>query len=204
MLFRRMLMQKALPYDAEVEYLENNGVGAYINTNYIPTIGDEIATEFMEFNNSVNSVLFSAGFGTYQLIFLPSGNAIGAYVKYFASGSAARFQYAFGGQRFNVWFPLTVSSYGLFHIDGIVYTATSHPEQELDGTNKTLFLFVRSNLTTPFNGRIKYFTILNNGDKKLDLIPVRVGTTGYLYDKVSKQLFGNDGSGSFTVGPDKN
>lgn len=36
----------------------------------------------------------------------------------------------------------------------------------------------------------------------MDFIPVRIGTKGYLYDKVSKRLFGNAGTGSFTLGPD--
>ena len=33
-------------------------------------------------------------------------------------------------------------------------------------------------------------------------IPVRVGTTGEMYDKVSQTLFGNLGTGSFVLGPD--
>ena len=36
-----------------------------------------------------------------------------------------------------------------------------------------------------------------------DLIPVRKGTTGYMYDKVSGQLFCNAGKGAFILGPDK-
>lgn len=36
-----------------------------------------------------------------------------------------------------------------------------------------------------------------------NMIPVRIETTGYMYDKVSGQLFGNAGTGSFTLGPDK-
>ena len=37
----------------------------------------------------------------------------------------------------------------------------------------------------------------------LDLIPVRKGNIGYLYDKVSGKLFANQGTGTFTLGPDK-
>lgn len=37
-----------------------------------------------------------------------------------------------------------------------------------------------------------------------DFIPVRVGQVGYLYDRVSGQLFGKYGTGDFIVGPDKN
>ena len=36
-----------------------------------------------------------------------------------------------------------------------------------------------------------------------DLVPVRVGDVGYLYDNVSGQLFGNSGTGAFIIGPDK-
>lgn len=35
-----------------------------------------------------------------------------------------------------------------------------------------------------------------------NFIPVRVGNIGYMYDKVSGQLFGNSGTGSFILGPD--
>ena len=34
------------------------------------------------------------------------------------------------------------------------------------------------------------------------MIPVRVGQVGYMYDKVSRELFGNQGSGNFTLGND--
>ena len=36
-----------------------------------------------------------------------------------------------------------------------------------------------------------------------DFIPVRVVTVGYMYDRVSGQLFGNAGTGAFIIGPDK-
>lgn len=35
-----------------------------------------------------------------------------------------------------------------------------------------------------------------------DFIPVRVGSTGYMFDCVSLKLFGNKGTGAFVVGPD--
>ena len=37
----------------------------------------------------------------------------------------------------------------------------------------------------------------------LDLIPVRKGQVGYMYDRVSGQLFGNAGTGDFILGADK-
>lgn len=42
----------------------------------------------------------------------------------------------------------------------------------------------------------------NEHTLKYDLIPVRKGTVGYLYDRVSGKLFGNAGTGDFVLGPD--
>ena len=35
-----------------------------------------------------------------------------------------------------------------------------------------------------------------------DFVPVRIGNVGYMYDKVSKQLFGSIGTGQFILGQD--
>lgn len=54
----------------------------------------------------------------------------------------------------------------------------------------------------PFSGKIKKIKITGDNVLLYDLIPVRAGTTGYMYDRVSQTLFGNVGTGSFTCGPD--
>jgi hypothetical protein len=51
--------------------------------------------------------------------------------------------------------------------------------------------------------RLYYFKIYSNNGLVRDLIPVRVGQVGYMYDKVSGQLFGNSGTGEFILGADK-
>lgn len=51
-------------------------------------------------------------------------------------------------------------------------------------------------------GKIYFAQISQGIDLIMDLIPVRKGTIGYMYDKLSGQLFGNSGSGSFILGPD--
>lgn len=53
-------------------------------------------------------------------------------------------------------------------------------------------------------GRIYRFRYQNMDRTKIimDLVPVRVGNVGYMYDRVSRQLFGNAGTGEFIVGPD--
>ena len=40
------------------------------------------------------------------------------------------------------------------------------------------------------------------GKLVFDGVPYRVGQTGYMYDRVTRKLFGNKGTGSFVLGPD--
>jgi hypothetical protein len=49
-----------------------------------------------------------------------------------------------------------------------------------------------------------YFCKINvDSNLVRDLIPVRIGNVGYMYDKVSGKLFENQGTGNFILGPDK-
>ena len=47
-----------------------------------------------------------------------------------------------------------------------------------------------------------YSAYVSNGTNVADFIPVRVGSVGYMYDRVSGKLFGNAGTGDFVLGPD--
>lgn len=50
--------------------------------------------------------------------------------------------------------------------------------------------------------RLYSFRMYESGVIVRDMIPVRVGQVGYMYDRVSGQLFGNASSGSFALGND--
>ena len=50
--------------------------------------------------------------------------------------------------------------------------------------------------------KVYSFKISKSGEALRDFVPVRVGDVGYMYDKVSKQLFGGIGTGQFILGPD--
>lgn len=72
--------------------------------------------------------------------------------------------------------------------------------------SKPIFLMARwINNSTDYQlyGNFYGSTITQQGSYVIDMIPVRRGTTGYLYNKVSGQLFGNSGTGAFILGPDK-
>ena len=68
----------------------------------------------------------------------------------------------------------------------------------------SLWLFGANGSTSEkTNGRISSCKIYHSGAIVCDFIPVRVGTVGYMYDRVSGQLFSNQGTGAFVIGPDK-
>lgn len=53
-----------------------------------------------------------------------------------------------------------------------------------------------------WNGRIYYVKVTQGSEIIMDLIPVRVGQVGYLYDIISENLYGNEGTGDFIIGQD--
>ena len=74
-----------------------------------------------------------------------------------------------------------------------------------EGTlNMCLFRDWRTTTVVSYIISIYQCSIWGDGVLLRDFIPVRVGQVGYMYDKVSGQLFGNAGTGDFIVGPDKN
>lgn len=85
-----------------------------------------------------------------------------------------------------------------------VVTNTSYTFQ----SNNDIFLFgININNISPSytnTMKIAYCKIFDSTTNKLffDLIPVRKNGIGYMYDKVSGKLFGNTGSGTFTLGAD--
>ena len=50
--------------------------------------------------------------------------------------------------------------------------------------------------------RLYGFRMWNLSGTLIDLIPVRSGNIGYVYDRVSRSLFGNQGTGNFVLGQD--
>lgn len=51
--------------------------------------------------------------------------------------------------------------------------------------------------------RIFNFSVWRDGALLFDLIPVRRGNVGFMYDRVSGEFFGNKNVGDFIIGPDK-
>lgn len=189
-----------LPYDAEVEYLENSTgkENLYVcinadNTTEVEfkwqqfnttlsdyTGGDCISLGRLEWNNSLNANAFGLSYNkTQNALYYSRGN------KYAARTSTSIDTNAH----------IYIISKSYIKIDGTQYVGASTANIACYDPIKI------------FSGgcrRSKLYYIKSRKDDNLvfDGIPVRVGTVGYLYDRISGQLFGNVGTGAFILGPD--
>ena len=206
---RRMMMQQkqggSLPDGyQQVEWIGCTGT-QYIKTNYEPVQYDELDATFLINSNQGNNskVYWSAGTGDYQFILLTnSGNL---YYKYFATGDAVRMSSSYRplDSRMNY----SINSSGIItttnlETGAVLTSATSAYTAPIDSTDKSLYIFRRSDGTTTFfRGRLYKFIIINNGTLKLNLIPCYRKSDNEigLYDTVGRTFYTNAGTGSFVI-----
>lgn len=187
-----------LPYDAQVEWLASDG-NQYIDTGINADGGLSIECEFRQgatTNAAIAGAIYSRGSNQYYRHHLsPFSNAMYWYNNDKINGTAGI------SDTTNFHYIIVDATNGTTTLDN---TTSSFTVSSFDcNCNYHLFRRNSSNMTAQSKaGAFKYFKMSRNGVLVRHFIPVRVGTTGYMYDKVSKQLFGNSGSGSFTLGND--
>lgn len=187
-------MIKGVPYDAEIEYLESTGT-QYVETGIVPDASTIWRLTCAATNTSTQFL------GAINI----SGNRF-----HFSLYDSGNIRGCMGQTQTNVGSPDLA-----FHVlelnavnrtvgmDGIsvpcVYSGTIPAI--------SIWLFGRNSNNPPYKRmssvKISASQIWQNGALVRDFIPVRVGTAGYLYDRVSKKLFGNLGTGDFVLGQDK-
>lgn len=86
----------------------------------------------------------------------------------------------------------------VFTIDGSIFTVS--PGTTFGAETTAVCLFYGWSSATA--SRIWSYSHSKANGQKVNLLPVRIGNTGYMYDTVSGQLFGNTGTGDFILGPD--
>lgn len=202
------------PYDAEIEYLESTGE-QFINTGI--KWDDQFNFEMIFSRRSLNEagslwgyrfVNAAVAIGNMRFLFTSQEGRVGVRMGQSVKNTSVIFSQAdnfyilkyvnktlsykaenSAGPDINV-ITLQNSDYYQTSNYGEIYILKTNTES-----------FYSTDLVT-LKGKIKKFTIEKNGDSVLDLIPVRKGQVGYMYDRVSNQIFGNAGSGSFILGPD--
>lgn len=186
-----------LPYDAEVEYLESTGT-QFIDLGIVPDDATGFKVRFEYTGSTANLCGVMDTLANSMAIGVTANNATGRWRTDLPSNGI----------------PFSIGSVALnyeqshkFEIEpdgGVQYTTIFGTLPFVPvGTicvfccGGTLGLSV-----SKWIGRISSVKVTQGTDVIRDLVAVRVGSVGYLYDRVSGTLFGNDGTGDFVVGPD--
>ena len=186
---------KPLPYDAEVDWLESPDGTAYIDTGLVPNINDDICiTVSGQQATPLSTGGYSGGVGITNWYDGPS------WTSYFGNKQ-------------------TIPSSRVFIIEqGVVYNLRLNKDffqcndlkvdigaSSLSTSSKYVLLYdIWRNFSSYNCVRIFNFSIKG----RCSMIPVRftnenAETEGALYDRISGQLFRNQGTGALILGPDK-
>ena len=208
---RRMMMGgSAEPYDAEVEYIENDGqciIDSKVNSNsnltidakfYIPRITDSIYVQWLYGGRNLNNTIQMQG-----LLSPPVDSTGNSQVRYYITLPCPR---NYEGivrvlQSRNVFMELE-------HNDVVIF-----PDKGSFSLDASIWIFGfnASTGTHSYNNtypgtRLYYWRVSNGSTVLQDLIPVRKGNRGMMYDRVTGQLFDriDDGLDAYFIpGPDK-
>ena len=182
-----------LPYDAEIAYLQCTGINQYIDTGQ--TIDFQNHDYDFSFVAEYTDVSGRQLMGDGQACFMGvnAGRFELRYNSYYGSISA---------NTEHTWRKTFVSKISYEYIDGT--QVGSVDRSGLTPQLSKIFLF------TTYGGPTTLYSMAKLKSAKLyvdsvpvfDMIPVRVGSVGYMYDRVSGTLFGCASSGTFTLGPD--
>ena len=183
----------SLPYDAQVEYLKGDGhayidLGTKGNLNTIIYVECETPSE-----------------GTYQCIAGSRSSNTNAITLIYGHNQSNAWR--FGAKTASVSLSDDTSYIIQMDKNGVTVngSTTSYSQTASFTTEKNLQVFFAGNIgLSKFTGMVRAFKLYDSAQLVIDLIPVRVGTTGYMYDRVSGTLFGNAGTGDFILGNDKN
>lgn len=196
--------KSSLPYDAEIEWLGTDGT-AYIDTGFVPNQNTSVDSMFMKTSTLENFFLFgvrpTSTATSKELTFMPYNNQ--------------QINFRYGNKSVSKSYLISVDTkYKLYTNKRAFYLRNKQ------GTNLSSGAAVQNTFNSVYSIRlfgervgsdggnvasslrIYYFKIKDNTTLARDFIPVRVGQVGYMYDRVSKTLFGNAGSGAFVLGPD--
>ena len=186
--------QTALPYDAEIEYLEGTGT-QWIDTLIHPETGYgfELYGGFTTFNNNE---FFGGGNNYNNGLGICTHGAFQTYGVIVGTTEVCTIQ-----SQNNVMYLFRVNTDGTVYVDNEYKGQSTSPQ--MPSGNYTMNIFKHSTNSSPRQAKIYYCKIFNSNGLVFDGIPVRKNGVGYMYDKVSGQLFGNSGTGDFVLGPDK-
>ena len=200
---RQGMMGGREPYDVGVEFLESTG------TQYIDTLvnaDSNLSVEVTMANTgttwtNVNPMgaLCMAPRYRHHINFPLDGKGI---LYYFGGDDSCYVDFGYRPSTREV-FTFKVDAINKTFILGSFVGAIPGASDAFD-TGVSYWLFGRNGSNPPHFGSYRIYSVKmwNVDTLVFDGIPVRKGTVGYMYDKVSGKLFGNQGTGEFILGTD--
>lgn len=200
---RRRKKPAGIPYDAEVEYLQSTGT-QYIDTGVIPTSATRVQCAFSL--TSVPSDTFAVAFGAFKSQSETSGfalflnNTVPVQARTGGLGKPNIISAFSVAKDFNYEVYL---AFNTLRVNGQSYS----PSQNNTWTSLSSNMYIFSGSVAyesrgRIPGRFYYFKVWDGYVLIRDYIAVRRNGVGYMYDRVSKSLYGNAGTGAFAYGSD--
>ena len=207
---RRVMGGSSLPNESEIEYLESNGL-QWIDTGYIPNANTQLYVEFSirKFNSNIRDATapfgVRSGWGNKQFVLFSPVND--RNTEYFCYGNS--YTQKSIALQLNTRIICTIDkNHWVITTNGTSedHTFSSTESSRLPTLNTILFSYSNNGtVVIAYNVIDIYrFYVMENDVKVLDYKPYRVGSVGYMKDVVDGSLHGNDGTGDFVLGPDKN
>lgn len=204
---RRMMMammsgSTSLPFDSFVQWLEAPSVQSYIDTEVPGQSGLEIGITFEFFTPAQYAPIFGNYIDeTHNCCRVIIANTVGNSFYYNNNNRASAPEnfFANANSRMQLYIGSTFANYSVSRN----YTNTPTNAGTENQSHIALFQRSASNLSSICGtARCYLFWIRKNGEYLRYMMPVRVGTTGYMYDGVSGRLFGSIGTDDFNIGVD--
>ena len=194
---RRLMMRKAKPYDAEVEYIQ----GGIFETNFVPSGTDLHQFKFLV----VQKIDYLYPYTVWPIeqgkwyIFSGFGTASSAQTQ-ILYGSTAKFKS--NSMSVNTVYEGEAdfrNSTKTLKLNGNTIISAS-----IANITNTYPLVIRLSSQGTTGWRFYTYKCYTNGNLVADIIPVRVGTAGALYNKVNRTLYTMTAdSGTCVIGNDK-
>lgn len=187
-----------LPYDIEIEYLKSSGT-QWIDTGITPNTNTKVQFKFKNLECTGDVII-----GYYT-------NTDSLDWRFFNYDQRIYFDLPVDGIRIignnensriyqNTIYELELGNYYVKNLNTNTILISGEPQTYTGISTITLNHYGENNSNS--KNEFYYIKIYDGDTLVRDLIPVRVEQIGYMYDKISNQLFGNSGSGTFTLGPD--
>ena len=195
---------KGLPYDAEIEYLESTGTQWIDIEIQGVTKSDEWTAVVSRVENAATTLFGYVQGSTYATLTMYHGSRKNVELAWGTTGNTITSALP-SLDDFHTYSMTSNGSVISLAIDGVTMQQTRNAINNT--VNYGMGLFCRINGGTPqllSKLKLKSFQYRREGSLIRDYISVRKGQVGYLYDKVTGRLFGNQGADAFIIGSDKN